>query len=73
MGIQASCPPGDFEQASKDSGEPQVSKPVTDGLSHMNDYEMQVSWETRILGDLDTPVEKVKRTVKITVAGREGT
>ena len=44
-----------------------------DGLSEVNDYETQVSWEKRTVGELHTPVEKVKRTVRITVAGRDGT
>lgn len=73
MGIQASRPPSNLEQASNDGGEQQIPKPVVDGLSKVNDYEIQVSWEERILGELYKPVENEKRTVRITVTGREGT
>lgn len=73
MGIQASCPPSNLKQASNDGGEQQISKPVVDGLSEVNNYEVQVSWEERILGELYKPVENEKRAVRIIVTGREGT
>ena len=73
VGVQASCPSSDLKQSSTDGGIQQVPELVMDSLSKVNNYGRQVSWEERILGGPDVPVDMEKRTVKIIVTAREGT
>lgn len=72
MGVQASCPSSDFKQSGSDGSVQQIPKLVVNSLPKVNDYKMQISWEELTQGELHVLVERVKRTVKTIVTGREG-